>query len=520
MFQSLTDSKCRVLGALTIFILLLQLSAIPETEYCAGGSEIDAVPTFINQIFTDALQRRAGPEDQRFWAPRIEEPNTQRCKSANPSELATPCEWQDAAQAVVDIMGTPGSLSKNGPIGSNNEFVTALYKILLRRAPDAPGLQAHLSSLNSGKSRQTVAWSFLLSEEYRKRFACRQEAHQAEAVRPGGSGGSGSAELGVNGHPLSQAVYSDTTGVSYDDQLKDVRELGAQWYRIDLGAKADLTKMDLLAKKAQAQGVQLLPGIFALYDPANDDLATVEKKSHDRAVQIVNRYKSSIHVWELANEQDNATLYRRGDPGWFKPANDGDQVGDYNPKKYAVVAAMLRGLSEGVHEADPSARRIINFAGWLHTGFFQKIEDDHIPYDIVGIHWYQDMGEITCPGQQYPCPARRQHFNVIQRLQSITRDKPMWVTETNYRAQPGKTVEENRSRIDAYLAPTLERYLHSPSVYPFQVVCIYELLDEINFSADTERQAGLISVQKQPDGRFAAGPPKQSYQAVQRLFKR
>jgi Domain of unknown function (DUF4214) len=517
MFTSLIRGKYRLLGACAILVLLLPPSRVSGAEYCAGGSEIDEVPTFINQIFVDALQRKPTPEDQRFWAARIEGSNSQRCKSANPSVLATPCEWQNAAQAVVDIMGTPASISKNGPIGSNNEFVTAVYRILLRRAPDASGFQFHLSGLNSGKPRESVALSGLLSEEYRKRFSCRQEVHQAEAISPGGSG---SAELGVNGHPLTQPVYSDSTGVSYDDQLKYVHELGAQWYRIDLTPRADLAKMDILVKKAQEHGVQILPGIFALYDSANDDSATIEKKSHDRAFEVVSRYKSSIHVWELGNEDDNASLYHPGDPGWFRAGNDGADPGDYNPKKYAVVAAMLRGLSEGVHDADPGARRIINFAGWLHVGFVQKIENDHIPYEILGIHWYQEMGDITCPGQEYPCPPNPKHFNVIQRVQSITRGKPMWMTETNYRAQAGKSDDENRSRIDAYLAPTLERYLHSPSKYPFQVVVIYELLDEVNVSSVTERQFGLLTVQKQPDGRYTAGAPKQSYQAVQRLLKR
>ena len=73
---------------------------------------------------------------------------------------------------------------------------------------------------------------------------------------------------------------------------------------------------------------------------------------------------------------------------------------------------------DGGAAADGSALRIIDFAGWLHTGFLQRLENDSIPYDIVGIHWYQGFGEITCPGQALPCPARLQHFNVLQRVQT------------------------------------------------------------------------------------------------------
>jgi hypothetical protein len=180
---------------------------------------------------------------------------------------------------------------------------------------------------------------------------------------------------------------------------------------------------------------------------------------------------------------------------------------------------MLRGLSDGVHAADGSAQRIINFGGWLHTGFFQRLEDDHIGYDIVGIHWYQEMGEITCPGQSFPCPARPLHFNVIQRLQAISHGKPMWVTETNYRPLPTNSVDANNARKQSYLPPTLERYLNSPKLYPFQVVMIYELLDEPYFPGP-EAQYGMFSVTKRPDGGYALGPAKPTFQSVQRIIKR
>jgi len=513
MIELSNSKKFPILVFSLVILVLVQPMTAFAAEFCAGSSEIDSVPFFVDQVYLDIQKRPADANGQKFWGSHLEDLNSRMCRSANPAVLSSNCEWNNAAEVLEEILNSPESKSKNGEFNANPEFVTVLYRILLHRAPLEAGLKSHLAILNSGGSRASVISTFLVGEEYRKRFPCHEGAHmRAEGPPAGMTGRSGHTELGVNGHPITQPAYSDSTGVSYEDQLTQVQNLGAKWYRFDVSTAADFTKVDLLIKKAQAHGIQLLPVLFPPVDRAHDSPAIAYRKAYDGALSFVNRYKSAFHVYELSNELDIYSM----------SGGSGDQPTDYNPEKYPLAKELLRGLSEGVHAADGSAQRIINYGGWLHTGFFQRLENDGIRYEIVGIHWYQNMGEITCPGQPFPCPGRRVHFNVIQRLQTITHGKPMWVTETNYSPLASNSAEANMQRKEQYLPPTLTRYFNSPGVYPFDVVMIYELLDEPNLGKGgaTQTQVGLISVARRADGGYTMGAPKPTFQSVQRVVKR
>jgi uncharacterized protein DUF4214 len=628
-----------------LLVTVLLSQTVMAAEFCSGSAAIDEVPFFIGQTYRDILNREPDVAGQRSWIAQLQELNARVCRSANPEVSRSGCEWNNNAQITLALLGSPEFTSKNGSITSNDAFVTALYKLLLRRAPDEAGLKSHLSVLGAGGSRVSVVATFLASDDYRRRFTCtatgtaNPTCRGAESVDPVPSfvvqtqrdifgrdpdaAGleswtsytasnqaamcqnssqttfsvcdrvievqmimnvlEGSAykssnppivdnkafvtalykhllqrapdeaglqshlnylnetndrlgtiysflssneyrkrftcyagtrdydNLGITGHPIAQPAYSDTDGVSIDDQLKLLQATGAEWYRFDVGV-AQFDKTDPLVTKAQARGVRLLPILFSTADLAHDSPSTIYTKSRDGAFNFVSRYKSSIHVWELSNEQDNVSGIRAS----------GEQVTDYDPQKYAAVAAMLRGLADGVRSADSNALRVINMAGWLHTGFLQRLEDDRIPYDIVGIHWYQSMGEITCPGQALPCPAQPLHFNVVQRVQAITHGKPIWMTETNYTPSSSKPVEENTSIMEKYLATVLQTYSNSPAVYPFQTVMIYELLDEpyLHKQGVDESQFGLFSVTSSAGRKYAVGPAKPASEVARKLSSR
>jgi hypothetical protein len=642
MFKAFSGKNLRLFGAGPVVIAFLLSQTGFPAEFCSRSSAIDQVPFFIGQTYFDILNRDPDAPGQRSWIAQLEDLNSRLCKSANPGFSTGACEWNNNGQIALNFIGSPESASRNGSITSNEAFVTLLYKLLLRRAPDDAGLKSHLSGLSSGGTRLGVVLAFLASDDYRRRFTCtamgtaNPSCRGAESVDPipafvaqthldvfgrdadGASlaswttymtshqvamcdnvsatafsvcdrvietqlimdalNGRGYQEsnpsivddkafitalykhllqrtpdqsglqshlsylnqtndrlgtvysflasdeyrkrftcyagihdymnLGINGHPLTQPAYSDTDGVTFDEQLTQVHNSGAQWYRFDVGTGVDFTRMDALVSKAQAHEVRLLPVLFPPVDRTRDSLSTIYTKSREGAFTLVSRYKSSIHVWELSNEQDA-----------YSGSASGEQITDYDAHKYAIVAAMLRGLADGVRAADGNALRVIDIAGWLHTGFSQRLADDRIPYDIVGIHWYQAMGEITCPGQTLPCPANPQHFNVLQRLERITNGKPIWMTETNYTPLPTNTVEMNISRKQKYLEAVLQTYLNSPTVYPFQTVMVYELLDEPNLQSDvTQSQMGMFSVTTSSGHKYALGSPKPEYHSMRNLI--
>lgn len=486
-----------------IFFVTILLPSMVIAEVCPSESEVDQVPFFVRQIYSDVLNRAPDGPGGKGYISQITDFNSKTCRSGKPNVLAGNCEWDNAARMGLALVSSEESVSKNGSITSNRGFVAALFRVLLGRTPQNAGLQTYVSALDRGVSRQNVVFSLLSSDEYRRRFACSTNRQARAAVPQTGKEGRGFA-LGVNGHPLTQKVYSDSGGIDFDAQLKAVQDAGAEWYRVDMTISPtvqDYSMMDSLLKKAQAHGVKLLPILVAQVDRAHDSPSTIYQKAHDAAVNVVRHYKSSIHVWELSNEEDNKCIYKGA---------SGDRPADFDTGKYAVVSAVLRGLSEGVHDADPSASRMIDFAGWLHTGFFERLEADHIDYEIVGVHWYGDYGDIACPGQSSPCPGNPKHFNVVQRLQTITKGKPMWMTETNYRPRRNNTEE-----MHTYLSRVLRNYAHSPKAYPFEVIVIYELLDEPEARGGaTESQMGLFPVTRSPDGKYAIGQAKQAVRVL------
>jgi hypothetical protein len=477
---------------------------------CRGGESVDPAPAFVEQAEKDILGKAFDQAERNSLTDYVTSNEMSMCANVSATAFSA-CDYIIEAQMVMKSFSGAAYQKANPPIVDNRAFVTALYQHLLQRAPDGGGLEAHTNRLKETNDRVGAVYSFLTSEEYRKRFSCYAGARDR-------------LNLGMNGHPLTQAVYSDSGGVKFDDQLAKVQESGAGWYRFDVSAAStgvNFTQMDALVSKAQAHGVRLLPVLMPPVNLAHEDASAIYQKSYAGAVNFVSRYKTSIHVWELANEEDIYSMHVLGDPGWPYPTPSGEQVTDYNPQKYAAVAAMLRGLADGVRAADGSALRIIDFAGWLHTGFLQRLENDRIPYDIVGIHWYQGYGEITCAGQPLPCPARLQHFNVVQRLQTISNHKPMWMTETNYSPSPGDSDEMDLARRQKYLVPVLQTYLNSPSLYPFQTVMVYELLDEPSLRGGvTQTKVGMFTVKPTAEGKFDLGSPKPEYHSVKGLFGR
>ena len=487
---------------------------------CNGAESVDPVPSFVSQLYLDILNRHSDGEGQASWTNFMTANQVAMCANTSGSDFSV-CDRVFEAQTTLSFFESSEYQQANPPITQNGDFVTALYEHLLQRAPDQAGLQYYTNYLNQTNDRLGTIYAFLTGKEYRKRFACY-------------AGASDELNFGINGHPLAapSLAYSNSVGVNFSTQISLVQNAGLKWYRVDVippTSGGDYSQMDLLLRTAQAGGVQLLPILMPAVNRETDTLAEVYNESYSGAFNTVSRYKMSIHVWELSNEEDVHSLYEPGDPygngtwPWGPPP--GDTIGDYYPPRLAISEAIVHGLADGARAADPNCVRIVNFA-WLHTGFIQLLENDAIPYDIVGIHWYSNadvkddtgMGDITCPAQGLPCPAQPVNFNVIDRMQSVTNGKPLWLTENNYQPVLSNSVSTNIAWEESYLPPILQTYLGSPSVYPYQMVMIYELLDEPYWQGANFSEMGLYEDTLSSSGYVTLGAPKPAYQSVQQLL--
>lgn len=358
--------------------------------------------------------------------------------------------------------------------------------------------------------------------------------------------------FGVNGHPFSQSVYSRPNGIGFATQIKLIKNAGFRWYRFDLPVQTEpsdrrikqelplpplpvrrsqacedtqtgSSDFDELVEIATACEINLLPVLMPAVNRDIDSISELYNESFVAAFKVVRRYKSVIHVWELSNEEDVFSIMKYGAQGsnGIYPAPNGDLANEYYAPWLAISEAIIRGLADGARAADPQCQRIVNF-GWIHSGFIQNLENDVVPFDIVGVHWYADttlepysMGDITCPGQLFPCPTHLLFFNLVQRLQQITNNKPIWLTENGYVGNVNNKASENLSLEDAYLPFAMQNYMNHPETYPFPVVLIYELLDESVFAST---QSGLFWDTTLPDGRVKLVGPKPIYQSIQNLL--
>lgn len=314
-------------------------------------------------------------------------------------------------------------------------------------------------------------------------------------------------EIGVNGHPFAQVVYKE---VSIQEQLDLVKELGGKWYRVDcygdMIQPPRLARLRELVTEARKRGITVLPVIFPDVDVRKeDDLKTLYKRSYDYAIKLVSQFGNEIPAWELHNELDAFSIVKKGELSyygrlWKFDIPSGDKPEHYEARRIEKAMAVLKGLSEGVHAAAPAAQRIIN-GSWKHVGFLEHVQQSGIGFEIIGWHWYSEMGDMS---------RVKGDYRLLEKLRAI---KPrIWVTEMDRRGgSRGDLGELEQAR---YLRETLRQFARDPGNYPVEKAIVYELLDEPHFGASPEASYGLVQVVKGPDGRWRTGVRKQAFRAV------
>lgn len=317
-----------------------------------------------------------------------------------------------------------------------------------------------------------------------------------------------SMEFGLNGHPFAQIVYKN---ISIQKQLDLVKESGAKWYRVDCyGASIEpqqMSKIKELVYEAKKRGLKILPCIFPpLNISKEDDLDKIYKISYEFSKKIVSELKYDVHVWELHNELDNIAIVKKDELSylgtlWKSGIPDGSKIEHFESTRIKKVMAMLKGMSNGVYAADPNADRIIN-GTYIHYGLIEHALINEINFEIIGWHWYSDMGNIT---------KVKGNIDLLERLKKY--NKPIWITEINKRGGSKGADGENEQYI--YLKDTLKAYLNYAKKYNVQKLIIYELLDEPQFGANNpESFYGLVKVHKNNVGSWEIFEKKKSFNVI------
>ncbi len=272
---------------------------------------------------------------------------------------------------------------------------------------------------------------------------------------------------GVCGHPFVQAAYKD---IPTTNQLDLVAALGAVWYRVDAPVvsvtNAGVPWGQFLAD-AQARGIKILPILFpSLYvGDTGYSAQELEAEAFASGQALAQFFHGRVSVYEIHNELDLYSIISPNTP-------DGSQVTHYDDGRYQRALAQIRGLIAGVRSVDTTARTMVNAGGGYHYGFFRRLVTDGVRFDILGWHWYSEMGDMVCRG-------------ILTQLESFGR--PIWLTEIDRR---DGSADGNEPAQASYLADAATRYSARRSI---EGLFAYELLDEPYFTGG-EGAYGLVRV--------------------------
>ena len=304
-----------------------------------------------------------------------------------------------------------------------------------------------------------------------------------------------SAEIawGVNGHPVNSYP-----GIPLADQLDLVGSLGAQSYRVDISRLDAADKLAELVAAARARGIRILPVLTPDVDLQAMGASELYDKTRALAKALGTRFRDDIRVWELGNELENFAIIQpceKRDDGTVYPCEWGPAGGvgalDYYGPRWAKVAAVLRGLSDGMTEADPTIRKAMGTAGWGHVGAFERMRADGIRWDISVWHMYGEDPEWA-----------------FKHLAAYGR--PIFVTEFNHPLGSQKDAGEQAEGLVRWM----KRLQELAAGYRIEEAHVYELLDETYWAPDFEAYMGLVTLEGSAAAGWRIGEPKPAFAAV------
>jgi hypothetical protein len=305
-------------------------------------------------------------------------------------------------------------------------------------------------------------------------------------------------QWGANGHPIT--AYP---GIPIADQLDLLRDLGMTSYRVNISFAEQADHLGRIIVAAQERGIDILP----VLTPGGLETAETKEEIYDRTYAFANalgqRFGDDIPVWELGNEQEVYAILQpceMRDDGTQYPCEWGHAGGvdplDYHGERWAEASALLRGLSDGLRDAVPTAVTAMGTAGWGHVGAFERMRRDGLNWDISVWHLYGEDPEWA--------------FEILKGYH-----RPIWITEMNhpYGSQNGAEAQAEG------LATMMRRLQDLSERYRVEAVHIYQILDEPYWEPSFEAVMGLVTLLPAPDS-WMVGPPKPAYRAVRDVIRR
>ncbi len=289
---------------------------------------------------------------------------------------------------------------------------------------------------------------------------------------------------GINGHPIDSPAYFADNSTALQYNL--LNEFQMDYYRINVitDENGQVTIYPSYARRwketlaaSVKNKVKLLP-VFHLkdYDPTMtiDEAYKIAKK---KAYGFASAHKDYFDYYELGNERDLRLIF---------PNTDGDKIEHYDLPAFDVMISYFKGLHDGVKEADPTSKTLINSAGWKHWGFFEYLQQNNTPYDIISWHWYSNQGTVF-----NPLIVKTTGEDVLKLLNDRFK-KPIWITEINQIDGTYNESEDNMAFWNNSFVDDLKNREYVQGYFVYELLDQQHLDDNIDYEHPKEAYYGLI----------------------------
>lgn len=275
-------------------------------------------------------------------------------------------------------------------------------------------------------------------------------------------------------------------------QIKLAKKLGVGWARIswDYENKDPFGRNDSVINYLIDNGIQVV--LIIEQDPKKTNIDNYQD-GYDEGFKIASHYKGKIRFYQMANEGGAQTIK--------EPTMNGQDESQYDNQKYVPLRDFVRGLSEGIYKADPDAWRIVSTA-FTHTGYLDKLIKDKVPFDMIGIDWYDWMG---------PFGEKKLDSGQLLYDKMKSYNRPLTFMEVN--AVPSKKKVDEEAQAETISSTAKWAWQNKDYVKGFYVL---ELIDNINNKSENAEYFGIVSAKKAN----VIGEPRQAYTTYQELIKK
>lgn len=216
------------------------------------------------------------------------------------------------------------------------------------------------------------------------------------------------------------------------NDAEDIVQGKMKWVRIWLKANNRTDEMDAMVNLCNEKGLK----IIACYNKTNpehelgDDTQQAEQK--ERLKEWVNRYKSSIHFWEVHNEANLSSFWA---PDIYDSSKNPPEVGrgstDPNSPYNAAVKRYVQWLKiayETIKEQDSTATVILGgISEWIMEDWMNRfeIEQGYKYIDEVAFHPYASNPDAVV--------NRLKSFkSKMSKWPNGRNNMPIWITEIGF----------------------------------------------------------------------------------------